>query len=295
MEHATVASRSASIGRVSAGPRPGGVRSHDPGMDAVNRRTWSTREALRHYARAEGWLDAGEREAVLWAARRAADGPLLDIGVGGGRTTPLLRPLGRDYVAVDYTPALVAACRQRFPGVDVRAMDARALDFPDGHFGLAVFSFNGIDSVDLQGRERVLAEVARVLRPGGLFVFSFLNRHGPSRKQRRLGDILAGARGPRAIGRAALRAGWFWLNSAGNRTRNAAHEWAGPDVSAVNIGAHRFGVVALHTSLDEQRRQLRDAGLAPRLVLDGNSEPVPPGGECRSAAWLYVIAGKAGG
>ena len=88
---------------------------------------------------------------------------------------------------------------------------------------------------------------------------------------------------------------WFWLNSAGNRTRNAALEWSSPEVAAVDIGAHRFGVVALHTSLDEQCRQRREAGLAPRLVLDGHGEAMPPDGECRAAPWLYVVASRTGG
>ena len=102
---------------------------------------------------------------------------MLDIGVGGGRTTAYFLDRVGSYVGVDYSPELVEACRERFPGADVSLGDARHLArFPDGSFDFVLFSFNGIDYVSQHGRHQVLAEVRRVLATGGTWMFSTHNR-----------------------------------------------------------------------------------------------------------------------
>jgi len=50
---------------------------------------------------------------------------------------------------------------------------------PEHSCGLVVFSSNGIDAVDHEDRQRVLAGVRRVLSAGGTFVFSTLNKDNP--------------------------------------------------------------------------------------------------------------------
>jgi len=113
-------------------------------------------------------------------ADRSRGRPVLDLGVGAGRTTSLLRLVSADYVGIDYTGELVDLCRARHPAEDIRLGDARDLgDIPTGSQGLVVFSNNGIDAVDHEGRERVLAEVHRVLGPEGIFCYSTLNKDGP--------------------------------------------------------------------------------------------------------------------
>jgi SAM-dependent methyltransferase len=101
---------------------------------------------------------------------------VLDIGVGGGRTTNYLLSRCRSYRAIDYSPAMINACRRRFPecAPDVFLVgDARDLSAERAEgFDFVLFSFNGLDYVDHEDRLRVLAEIRRVLRPGGLFFFS---------------------------------------------------------------------------------------------------------------------------
>lgn len=104
---------------------------------------------------------------------------VLDLGVGGGRTTPFLSASAKGYWGVDYSKAMVEACERRFRGLErLRFLqdDARSLQAcPVGYFDTAFFSFNGIDVVDFEGREQVLQAVARILKPNGIFVFSFHN------------------------------------------------------------------------------------------------------------------------
>jgi SAM-dependent methyltransferase len=109
-----------------------------------------------------------------WLKRGCA---LLDLGAGGGRTAgPLSRIAGR-YVGSDISPAMVEACKRRYPALEFRVVDATDLgEFSDGEFDAVVFSFNGIDYIGSdEGRARCFDEVARVLNEDGVLIFSSHN------------------------------------------------------------------------------------------------------------------------
>lgn len=101
---------------------------------------------------------------------------MLDIGVGTGRTTKHFAGLVKEYVGVDYSSALMKACRKKFPEYRIEWADARNLSlFDDSYFDFVLFSFNGIDAVEHKDRLAILREIRRVLRKGGYFCFSTLN------------------------------------------------------------------------------------------------------------------------
>jgi SAM-dependent methyltransferase len=116
-----------------------------------------------------------EYETAIATAR------VLDIGVGGGRTTNYLLSRCQSYRAIDYSPAMIDACRRRFPECtpDVFAIgDARDLSAePTEGYDFVLFSYNGLDYIDHEDRLQVLVEVRRVLSPGGLFFFSTHSLH----------------------------------------------------------------------------------------------------------------------
>lgn len=96
---------------------------------------------------------------------------LLDTGCGTGIVTRRLaagRPAAR-VTGVDLAPAMIRRAAERLPGAVVRA-DARRLPFPDGRFD-AVTSvwLLHLAPTDADARA-VVAECARVLRPGGVYV-----------------------------------------------------------------------------------------------------------------------------
>ena len=149
----------------------------DIGVDSVNRPLWG--RVAAEFA-IEGWADPGELGALMAVADEMRGRPVLDLGVGGGRTVALMRLMSNDYLGVDYSPELVDLCRSRHPDVSVVLGDARDLHMVDtASKALVCFSNNGIDAVDHDGREQVLDEVARVLEFNGLFVYSTLNKDNP--------------------------------------------------------------------------------------------------------------------
>jgi Methyltransferase domain len=86
-----------------------------PAQDRINRTAWRTRSARYCYGSASDWTDPGEAAAIAWVADKVRDQPLLDVGVGGGRTVPFLTRISNDCTAVDYTPELVEICRRNHP------------------------------------------------------------------------------------------------------------------------------------------------------------------------------------
>lgn len=101
---------------------------------------------------------------------------MLDVGVGGGRTTAYLSPTASRYVGIDYAEEMIRVCRNRFPQLEFRCADASDLShFPDGSFDVVLMAYNGIDSLPPKGRVRFFQESFRVLRRGGVFIFSAHN------------------------------------------------------------------------------------------------------------------------
>jgi ubiquinone/menaquinone biosynthesis C-methylase UbiE len=101
----------------------------------------------------------------------------LEIGCGQGALARLLvERYGAQVVASDYDPAQVALAQERLADlgeqVELRVVDARDIPFDDAAFD-AVLSFGVLHHIPNGWRE-ALAEIARVLKPSGWFVFTDL-------------------------------------------------------------------------------------------------------------------------
>jgi ubiquinone/menaquinone biosynthesis C-methylase UbiE len=96
---------------------------------------------------------------------------VLDVAAGTGHVARALAPAVRVVVALDATPAMLAAGKAQadragLPNVLFQRGDAAALPFPDGSFDVVVsrFSLHHFEQPAVQ-----LGEMARCLRPGGTF------------------------------------------------------------------------------------------------------------------------------
>jgi SAM-dependent methyltransferase len=111
----------------------------------------------------------------------AIEGPVLDVGTGMGITARALAARGLDVVSVDLNAndQQVADFLTDAPEVRNRIRfslsDAARLPFPDGHFGSAV-AVDVLHHLDAGGP--VLAEMLRVVKPGGLVVLADFSVEG---------------------------------------------------------------------------------------------------------------------
>jgi SAM-dependent methyltransferase len=117
------------------------------------------------------WWYAGQRAIALALLGPALGGEpagrrVLDAGCGTGYNLLELARLGRAS-GIDLAPEALAFCRQR--GVRAARAGLLALPFADGTFD-AVTSFDVIYHAWVPDDRAAVAEMARVLRPGGLLL-----------------------------------------------------------------------------------------------------------------------------
>lgn len=142
-DHATAA---ANLRELEAIPRAlPEDRSQDPLADRLN--PW-VRQAL----------DLAQREAGF------AGKDVLEVG-GAVPREPALSTGARSWRGF-----YLGAQNQAAPGYEIRSADARAIPWPDASFDLA---FSSCAFEHIQELPRALAEIRRVLRPGGVLVTSF--------------------------------------------------------------------------------------------------------------------------
>jgi ubiquinone/menaquinone biosynthesis C-methylase UbiE len=145
------------------------MKGHDINLDVYN-----DPAIVEEYVRADGLRLC---ESFAFEAFIKKGDSILDLGVGGGRTTPHLVRKAARYVGTDYAQSMVAACRRKFPSLEFACEDATDLQrFAEESFDVVVFSDNGIDMIRSdEARARCFREVERLLRPGGRFIFSSHN------------------------------------------------------------------------------------------------------------------------
>lgn len=101
---------------------------------------------------------------------------ILDLACGLGRTTLLLHEMGYRVHGVDISEPLIERARRRFPYLDLRVGSYDAIEEPDNSFDHVMISLNGIDcAFPVAQRLEALRECARVLKPGGTFLYSSHN------------------------------------------------------------------------------------------------------------------------
>jgi len=142
--------------------------------DPANLRIYDAQQVAAHYAALE-YLTPCER--LLFGSYIPLGSAVLDLGVGGGRTSGYLSQRASRYLGVDYAEAMVKACQKKFPELEFVVADAAHLSFlADQSFDAVVFSFNGIDCLlPDEARRSCLKHIHRVLKPGGVLIFSSHN------------------------------------------------------------------------------------------------------------------------
>jgi SAM-dependent methyltransferase len=252
-------------------------------IDAANHRAYSSRLAVKAYTDDRG-LSIAEQRILERLRPRLTDKKLLDIGVGGGRTTPYLLSLSRDYCAIDYSDKLVRLTKAKFGLDSVYCCDARDMRrFNDQTFDFVMFSFNGIDYIAHEGRLAALREIRRVLRTDGMFLFSSHNRNGLiASASATAGPNTKGFRG--RLKRAVKR---VLLLPRHRRMRRGQVQCE--DYAIINDEGLRYSLLTYYVTPRCQRGQLEMAGFQVEGVY--NAEGLSADDDDRSL-WIHYLAAK---
>jgi demethylmenaquinone methyltransferase/2-methoxy-6-polyprenyl-1,4-benzoquinol methylase len=92
---------------------------------------------------------------------------ILDLAAGTGSSSEPLAAAGADVIPADFSEGMLAAGRKARPHLPFTKADALNLPFTDGEFDVATISF-GLRNT--QKTAKALAEMYRVVKPGGLLV-----------------------------------------------------------------------------------------------------------------------------
>ncbi len=253
-----------------------------PHVTTTNLQTYQDEDIVAYYAKRDD-LYKPELALLDRLGKRLADMNMLDLGVGGGRTTHHFAARAKNYIGVDYAANMVRACGERFADRpdSVRFLHGDVTELhavTDGWADLVLFSFNGLDYMDHEKRLTALGQIHRTLTPGGIFCFSSHNLQGIERIFR--------LRWCFSPGKLFRRIRKFWrlkrINQPLAELNAAAH-------AMINDGTYHFGLSTYHIRPEEQIKQLQEAGFESAEVSSVAEGRVYNSGELPEVieAWVY--------
>ncbi len=122
-------------------------------------------------------------EVVRTIEQGQTPGRALDLGCGTGTNSVYLVQHGWQVVGVDFSPRAIALARRKADrarvSVDLRVGDVTRLDTVAGPFDY-VLDIGCFHMLDAAGRERYAQQLARLVRPEGMFMLYAFERPAPS-------------------------------------------------------------------------------------------------------------------
>lgn len=251
-------------------------------LNIINKTTYSRADVVKYYQNTERLLKA---EEVLFEKLSPIikNSKILDIGIGGGRTTKYLLPISRDYTGVDYVPQFAEETAKKYPDAKILCSDATNLkEFADETFDFVLFSYNGLDSISNEQRLMVINEVFRVLKKGGIFMFSSHNRDYQDFNklpwQRKI-----------EYDTKFLKFFLYCLYHLPKHYKMKKHQIFTDDYAVVNDGDHRYSLLLYYISIDKQANQLTEFGFSDIEAFDMKGNQVKSD---TTSHWLHYLARK---
>ncbi len=143
-------------------------------------------DVVCEYARAVESVGLWESEKLVFGRLLRPDMDILELGCGAGRIAHGLYSAGfKKITATDFSENMIdvakAIALEHGDGIRYMVEDARQLSFNDASFDAAIFGFNGLMQIPGRAeRRRAMCEAFRVLRPGGVFIFTTHDRDTPA-------------------------------------------------------------------------------------------------------------------
>ncbi|HEX6177606.1 MAG TPA: class I SAM-dependent methyltransferase [Thermoanaerobaculia bacterium] len=138
---------------------------------------WFGEEYLELYSHRDEH-EARQQVAFVRGRFGAIDGPVLDLACGSGRHVQELKIAGYRVAGCDLSYTLLRTGVREYGTMPVTRADMRALPFCTASFAALVNFFTSFGYFAAEEENRgVVGEMARVLTPGALFLFDYLNVH----------------------------------------------------------------------------------------------------------------------
>jgi SAM-dependent methyltransferase len=159
--------------------------SHDPTLEEQAARAVAADydriadEYARHvYAELAG--KPFDRKLLDRFATLVGGGRVCDVGCGPGHVARYLHERGCDVFGIDLSPRMVQLATKLNPGVEFRVGDLRSLQLPNGSLA-GIVTFYSLIHLRADQLAPALAELRRVLRPGGRLLLAIHQGDEPRR------------------------------------------------------------------------------------------------------------------
>jgi ArsR family transcriptional regulator len=185
-----------SLVRDQVGPTPAATQDQRRLRTALAARRTKSQEfftsAVGQWDRLRDELFGDRYHLAAFAAFARPEWVVGDLGCGTGQTTAVLAPFVARVVAIDESAAMLQAARKRLHGldnVDLRRGELEALPIDDGRLDAATLM---LVLHHVPEPQRAIAEVARVLKPGGRLIFVDMLPHDRDNYRQQMGHVWLG-------------------------------------------------------------------------------------------------------
>ena len=153
--------------------------------DELNENSWfegffaESHDGWDGITRVRNFHELRQRDLMLFSLGNINGKKVLDVGCGSAEYLTIVGKMGAEFVGgQDIGEENIKDGRSRLKecGINSKLVvgDAINLDFPDNYFDSA-FSSDFFEHISLEKKEKVIAEVFRVLKPGGVFTIKTPN------------------------------------------------------------------------------------------------------------------------
>ena len=242
----------------------------------TNQDTYEQKRVVKYYIN-DTLLQSAEKKIITKLQDSLKDFSMLDLGIGGGRTTGHFEPLVKKYIGTDYSKNMIESCKKKFPGLDLRVLDAREMSiFKDNTFDLILFSFNGIDYMNKDDRKKTLKEIKRICKTNGVFIFSTHNINVIPK----IFSLKISLNPLKLAARILKLIKLYIYNESPFKCKEKE--------IIINDGAHNFCLKTFYINPEEQIIQLKDFGFSNITLYDnlGNENLQVKG------SWVYYMCKK---
>lgn len=189
-----------------------------------------------------------------------------------------------NYTGIDYSEKFIQALKVKIPEARLYCMDARKLfNFAADEFDFVNFSFNGLDYVNDNDRKKIMQEIMRVLKPGGIFFFSTHNKNHPNFN--RAPWHVTGLSSLTRIKTFIKLIPYLFLHY-----KQKKKEVRNEDYAILNDSAHNYSLMTYYTTPQHLMFQLREAGFENIKLLQKSGAEVKLD---ELDEWIFAVCQKA--